>query len=515
MSEITRSKRESGRLLIIVSVLIALSAGAVYWKRTLEAPEEAYQAGLAAYAKRAHAQAAIAWKEADALGHPEASYRLAGLYLEGHGVEKNHKRAFELLEKAAEAGRGPAQLELARLYERGRGTPKDMEKAVLWYWSAAKNEIPEAQLEVGRLYHEGRGVDVDLEEASRWYGLAAEAGLGEAQLALALMYHNGDGVEEDPESAAFWLREAAEGARLPEAWFLLGEYHEMARGGFTKDLDQAAWCYEQAGEEDHREALYRAGHLARIGRGSKKGPDAAANYFARAASLGHKDAMYEIGRAFELGEGTRRSRNKAEEWYGKAAALGQVEAMAALQDMDLNSRKLSRSEKRRLEKKRRAEREKRESEQARKMMQVGRCEVYASGSPVIEMRTRMDCLNRGGSFQASSQDEQGSFSTVDDGPGWNTQRRQLNQRRRAEARRSREAGYGSGSSSVDPLPTDWVVCYSRSSRDSDGRGQNSCSSAMPKTQDRTTSWCRGRGYDSRRLFKHESSARSWRSKNCR
>ena len=227
--------------------------------------------------------------------------------------------------------------------------------------------------------------------------------------------------------------------------------------------------------------------------------------------------MYELGRAYDPGKGTGRSQRRAEQWYGRAAAEGHVEAMAAGQELSGGQKKLSRSERRRLEKKRAEDRARRESEHSRKMMQVGRCEVYGSGGPRsemrVEMRTRMDCLNRGGSFETADRDARGSFSTMDDGRSWDSRRRELNRLRTAERRRSRESGFSSGD--LQPLETDWVVCYARGSRRSNGRAGNSCSSAMRKTRDRTTSWCRDRGYDSRRLFKHESSARSWISENCR
>jgi hypothetical protein len=66
----------------------------------------------------------------------------------------------------------------------------------------------------------------------------------------------------------------------------------------------------------------------------------------------------------------------------------------------------------------------------------------------------------------------------------------------------------------EPLETDWVACCSRGSRDSSGRSQNRCASPIRKTREMTTSWCRERGYDSRRLFEHRSAARSWVSENC-
>ncbi len=428
------SRGESGRLLVVVVLLVGLSAGVVSWKRVEGAPERFFQEGLDAHSQRAYPRAATAWQEAERLGHLQATRHLGGLYLEGHGVNRNHKRAFELFEKAAKQGDPPAQLQLARLYKAGRGVSPDIEQAVLWYWTASKNEDPEAQLELGRIYEQGRGVEPDHAEAARWYQQAAEAGLGEAQLALGLLYHQGRGVERSTQTAGHWLSRAAEDANLPEAWVLLGSYHEKGLGGFQEDPAQAVWCYEKAAQGLNAEALYRIGRLYQFGRGIEKNLYTAVDYYRRAADQDHVEAQYRLGQAYDRGEGTHHSRKQAQQWYGKAARQGHVDAMAALQDMDLDSPKLSRSEKRRLAKKKREARERRESEHARSMRRPGRCEVYSPTGPVIEMRTRQDCLNRGGDFKDSPGGSQGSFSTVETEKDWRQQRRDLKRQRREQGR---------------------------------------------------------------------------------
>lgn len=507
-------RRESGRSLIVVAVLVGLSAGVVYWKRVVVAPEAAFQQGLEAYRQHAFGRAAIAWREAEESGHEEAAFRLANLHLDGRGVERDQRRAVELFLKAAAGGHGPAQLELARLFEQGRGIAPDLEQAVLWLWSAAENDVPEAQLELGRMYEEGRGVEADLAEAVSWYHRAAEAGLAAAQLQLGAMYEDGHGVERSDAQAVYWLRLAAEDAQLPDAWYRIGRHHEAGTGGFERDLEQAVWCYEKAAGDRHADSLHRLGMMALQGHGLPQDAAAAARYFSRAAAQGHADASYRLARAFETGDGVPRDRREAQGLYEKAAAAGHVEAMTALQELGLRGLEPSREERRRLERARARERERRESEQARRLTQVGRCELYANGGTVVEMRTRMDCLNRGGSFHPSGGDAVGSFSTVDPERDWDSQRRELNRRARAEQRRTRSQGYGS-QDAPEPLETDWVSCYARSSHDGAGRSDYSCSAPMRKRREMTTSWCRDRGYDARRLFKHESSARSWYSQNCR
>jgi TPR repeat protein len=509
------SKRESGRLLIAVVLLVGLSAGAVYWKSVVDAPENLYREGLSAFTQRAFPSAASAWQEAARLGHLQATSRLAGLHLEGQGVSRNHKRAFELFEEAAKRGDSSAQLELARLYAAGRGVAPNPEQAVLWFWEAAKNQDVEAQLELGRIYAEGRGVERDYDQAAHWYQQAAEVGFAEAQLSLGLLHHEGHtslAETEAQESAGHWFTRAAEDANLPGAWYWLGRYHEQGLGGFQKDVTQAVWCYEQAIKDEHIEALYRLGRMYEHGWGVEKSPDKAAAHFYRAATQGHAESQYLLARAYELGEGARREPSKAKTWYGRAAEQGHVDAMAALQDMSFDSMKLTRSERRRLEKKRREADAKQETQHVRSMRRPGRCEVYSPSGPVVEMRTKQDCLNRGGDFKDSTGGSQGGFSTVETEKDWGAQRRDLKRRQREQSRLERnryEGGDDDGYTS-----TDWVACYSRGSRDRSGRAHYSCSSAVRKTRETTTSWCRERGFQTRRLFKHQSSARGWISENC-
>ena len=70
------------------------------------------------------------------LGHPEAAYDLALLYIEGQLFPQDFKRAAELLRQAADAGSPQAQYALGTFYKDGRGVPKDMAEAVK-LWAAA------------------------------------------------------------------------------------------------------------------------------------------------------------------------------------------------------------------------------------------------------------------------------------------------------------------------------------------------------------------------------------------
>ncbi|MGC6466438.1 MAG: tetratricopeptide repeat protein, partial [Akkermansiaceae bacterium] len=65
-------------------------------------------------------------------GDSFAIHNLAGSYLEGKGVKKNHELAIEWYEKSAELGYIEAMRDLHHLYNDGEIVPKDAEKAEHW-----------------------------------------------------------------------------------------------------------------------------------------------------------------------------------------------------------------------------------------------------------------------------------------------------------------------------------------------------------------------------------------------
>ena len=80
------------------------------------------------------------FQKAAEMGHSEAQYKLALLYKDGKGVDKNPEQAAMLLKKLLEENaenineydRGGAQLALGEMYRDGKGIPKDIEKARYW-----------------------------------------------------------------------------------------------------------------------------------------------------------------------------------------------------------------------------------------------------------------------------------------------------------------------------------------------------------------------------------------------
>ncbi|MCA9802545.1 MAG: SEL1-like repeat protein, partial [Cyanobacteria bacterium HKST-UBA02] len=109
-------------------------------------------------------------------GSSKHQFALACMYFHGKGIEQNHKKAFELLNKAAASGNSNAQNNLGFMYEHGISVPADLKKAMQWYSTAANFNNPTALCNVGYLYEYGLGVPADTVQALRNYRSAAQAG---------------------------------------------------------------------------------------------------------------------------------------------------------------------------------------------------------------------------------------------------------------------------------------------------------------------------------------------------
>jgi len=114
-------------------------------------------------------------------GRPQAQFKLAGLLVNGDGVEQDAKDAVEWLKKSAAQMYAPAMGVYGTvLLKQGNA---DKEAFDLLSDGAAKEDTNSMYM-LGVCYEEGRGTAVDLVQAKHWYARAATKGHAEAQAAL-------------------------------------------------------------------------------------------------------------------------------------------------------------------------------------------------------------------------------------------------------------------------------------------------------------------------------------------
>jgi len=144
-----------------------------------------------------------------------AQYQMALVYLNGYGVKKDQKQAFDLLSKAASQNYPDALFNLSTMYTEGEVVKKDLKTAFMFMKKAADKNLPSAQFNVGVMYANGEGVPVDSRRAATWYEKSARQNYVLAQFNLALMYFEGKGLKKDIEMSYVWNTIAAKSGYGP------------------------------------------------------------------------------------------------------------------------------------------------------------------------------------------------------------------------------------------------------------------------------------------------------------
>ncbi|RHZ89085.1 hypothetical protein Glove_19g297 [Diversispora epigaea] len=187
---------------------------------------------------------------------------LADMYLDGIGVEKDAKRAYQIYSKLANKGSFIALIEVADCYENGFGVEINEEKAFKlslqsaekglpvakerlvyevkgfqwymksalagnilstgdvgyfyfdeafkWLLKAAEKGEYNAQYFLGNCYKRGHGINVDQVKAFEWYKKAAECGDNDGQYEVGKCFYEGRGTKKDIINAIYWLNKAKE-----------------------------------------------------------------------------------------------------------------------------------------------------------------------------------------------------------------------------------------------------------------------------------------------------------------
>lgn len=110
-------------------------------------------------------------------------------YLEGVGIEKDDKKAFEYYMKSASSGDPHAQFKLGQCYEYGWGTEEKTETAFKWYKKSSEQGYAEAQNALGDCYWYGTGIEKDEVLAREWYEQAASQGNTGAEYMLKTYFN--------------------------------------------------------------------------------------------------------------------------------------------------------------------------------------------------------------------------------------------------------------------------------------------------------------------------------------
>lgn len=205
------------------------------------------------------AEAARLFRLAARQGHPEASYRLGIMLLQGTGVPADPADARTWLEQAARAHQRDALFVTGLMLETGEGLPQDAAAAQARYREAAAAGHAGAAFNLALMCEEGRGSAASPAEAATFYRMAADGGIDDARYRLAGLQA---AAHKDTGVRALLLPAARHGHI--GAMALLGQWMAEGRDG-PRDVQGALPWLRQAADQSHAGALDTLGRLYESG----------------------------------------------------------------------------------------------------------------------------------------------------------------------------------------------------------------------------------------------------------
>ena len=196
-------------------------------------PAEALRFGINSYRSGNKTAAVEALSFAAKNGSAGAQWKLANMYAQGDGVEKNDYTAFKLFsDVAAHANEDSnsrrdqptpfvtnAWAKLGAFFRKGipnSDIKPDPSRAREYFWRAAYFGDSDAQLNLATMFYNGEGGDRDLIQAAKWANLAADKGNPAAkdllvEIALELTHDHLKKADKpgNMRQAAQWARLAA------------------------------------------------------------------------------------------------------------------------------------------------------------------------------------------------------------------------------------------------------------------------------------------------------------------
>jgi TPR repeat protein len=183
----------------------------------------------------------------------------------GMELQRNPRRAVNLLQRAAELGHVGAKWDLHCCRGHGDNVTLDYARAVVLYARFAKMGHPVALSNLGVCYHKGRGVRQSLRKAVHFYTQAAQLNYARGNYNLAVCYDLGEGVAQDPSKAVHHYRRSAQQG-YAVAQYYMGVCYSHGKGMEGRDFKKAVSMWREAARQGHGLAqlvlanYYRDGH---------------------------------------------------------------------------------------------------------------------------------------------------------------------------------------------------------------------------------------------------------------
>jgi hypothetical protein len=219
-------------------------------------PAELARQGTQAFREGRLDHAIQSWTRAAEGGDTASAWRLARMFADGEGVERNPGAAVRWLrqivvshgdeEPDSPSGRiaGRALVELGTYYLAGipgSDVQQDFSQALrMFYQAASVFGDADAQFHLGRMYLDGAGVEFNPRVAASWLRSAAEKGHASAQATLGELLFAGQHVPRRPVEGLVWLSLAAQQARSARLGWITSAFEEAYTLATDEERSNAA-----------------------------------------------------------------------------------------------------------------------------------------------------------------------------------------------------------------------------------------------------------------------------------
>lgn len=265
-----------------------------------------------------------------------------------NSTDSDRKKAYELLEEAADLGHTAARESIGEAYLFGDGVPQNVTKARLYFEALASGGSPTGQMYLGFIYAIGLGVNASQAKALVYYTFGALGGNPFAQMALGYRYWYGNSVLTSCEAALTYYRKVAKvvehdvnkgGSTLIQRIRLLDEIENPGSSSGLIDDDLIQY-YQFLADKGDVQAQVGLGQLHyQGGRGVEQDHSRALGYFTQAANTGNANAMAFLGKMFlEGGSVVPQSNETAFKYFSMAAEKGNAVGQSGLGLMYLHGK---------------------------------------------------------------------------------------------------------------------------------------------------------------------------------
>ena len=263
-------------------------------------------------------ESAVKWFSKSAKqNNPYAAYKLGEIFSDENQPCYDQKKASRFYRQAfdgflnQEQEEADARLEyrVASMYLEGKGTEKDVKAAVQWFTLSAEKENNYAAYQLGEIFSDEKQPCRDMEKANNFYRQALNGFLeqeeeeADTQLEyrIANMYLAGKGAKKDVEAAVRWFSKSAEKNNSYAAYRLGEIFSDEKQPG--RDQEKASRFYRQAldgflkQEQDEADPQleYRIAGMYSAGKGVEKDVAAAVRWFSKSADRNNFYSAYQLG----------------------------------------------------------------------------------------------------------------------------------------------------------------------------------------------------------------------------